>query len=110
MSKYNLQDIYNISNKLDEAIRAFIHLRRSDDYYGIDTDMKRVFERTKAMGQHIVDEVEALFDYADNYDYNLRVQIDFLIPSYNYLLDLAECKVMPSKYDADKWDNKPILR
>ena len=46
----------------------------------------------------------------ENNDYQLLVMLSRTIASsYNYLLDLCENKVFPSRFDAERWDNKPKL-
>lgn len=109
MNKYTKRDIYDISNRLDDSIRAMIHLRRANDYYGIDINMNKVFQCTQEMVQKSIKEIEELFNYAEKYDYNLRYELDFLVMPYNYMLDLCENKVHPSEDDAERWDNKPRL-
>ena len=110
MSKYNYEDIKIISNKLDDAIRAVIHLRRCDDYIPLTANIYNVKNDVDKKVQNVIDMIEQIYAYAENNDYQLLVMLSRTIaPSYNYLLDLCENKVFPSRFDAEQWDNKPKL-
>lgn len=106
MKNYTYKQIADISNVIDDAIRAVILMRRMDEDGDIFTNVSSIVRNANQSAQHAVDVFEKFWNEFAQYYVEGSNFLKKMTNNYNFLLDICQPNVYINERTRDFFYSK----